>query len=376
MALSNPTQRRSQKAVTEDPNVILRIGRNRPFTSNKQLFSTTLEKESPSGGTLSMTKGWRVVERKFGNEKEMKEACKVAPLNIEVSRSKPNIVIRKQDGVSEKVLNELVDFLRDIPSLLIDRNNRDQYDPFLDQAVGTNASAEWFFEDMRTARKQKVSVNEDTIQIGAKIHEMKGNATKLRDALFLIGEAPSKEDELEDLYFMLSNKVIDDPKSKSRQLFIKYFINPDMSDKEVDILKWLNKGLSFGVIEQRGGFLVYGSERLGVSEREAIEHLGFSADIFKSIKVAVSNKSGMKEDIEVANKVVEAVGSTADISRAIAHVSDMLKSKGLSSRPDLILKKIDNLEDAVAKYNEKVKEADLPKTEFITVDGILAEIGA
>jgi uncharacterized protein YccT (UPF0319 family) len=48
----------------------------------------------------------------------------------------------------------------------------------------------------------------------------------------------------------------------------------------------------------------------------------------------------------------------------------------LSSRPDLILKKIDNLEDAVAKYNEKVKEADLPKTEFITVDGILAEIGA
>tara|TARA_R110001632_G_scaffold115208_2_gene226665 strand:+ start:5445 stop:6572 length:1128 start_codon:yes stop_codon:yes gene_type:complete len=375
MAIQHKSLNRSQKSVKEDPNVVFRIGMLRAFTSNKQSNSTTLEMKNPKGGTFTMAEGWRVIERKFDTEKELKASCRVAPMNINVSRSRPNVVIKKGD-IPNSTVDKTLEFLEKLTSLMINKNDPKQWDRFTEEAVGTNASAEWFFEDMRISRKQTVSTNESTIEIGVKLHGMKDSESKLRDALFLIGETPTKDDELEDLYFMLSNKVIDDPKSKSRQLFIKYFINPEMSDKELDIQKWMNKGLAFGIVEERSGFFVYGSERLGVSERDVIEFLGYSEDIFKALKVSVSNASGMKEDVKVANEVVEKVSDNADVSRAIAHISDKMKSTGLSSSPHMVLRGVDTLEDAVSKYNKKAKEADLPKSDYITKAGVLAEIGA
>ncbi len=367
-------QKRNQKAVTQDPDVLFRIGINRNFTANKQIFDTTLEIANPDGGTFTMTKGWRIIERKFDTEKELQAACKVAPLLISVSRSKPNVIIRKGD-VPQKTLQKLIDFLNKVPFML-DRNDREQYDPYLEEAIGPKANAEWYFEDMRTARKQKISTNEDTIEIGAKLHEMKGDVNKLRDALFLIGEAPTKDDTAEDLYFMLSDKVITDPKSKTRRMFIKYFVNPEMTEKEISLLKWVNKGVASSVIEARNGFLVYGSERLGVDEREAVEYLGYSEDVLRSLKVAVSNATGMKEDIKAANKVIEAVDGSADTARAISYISDKMKSSGLSSAPHMVLRGVDNVNDAVSKYNAKAKDAGLTKAEYISTDFVLDEIGA
>jgi hypothetical protein len=365
--------KRSQKAVTQDPDVILRIGKISNFTSARGEKETTLEIYH-EGNVRCILKGWRFGERKFDTVEDKKKAMQTVPMIINISKSRPNVLIRKQDNVSESRINEVIAFLSQMENFL-NMSDPTQYDRFSELAIGPKAGADWFFEDMRATRQLKTSANEDTIEIGAKLHAMKGNEKALRDALFLIGESPSKTDTAEELYFLLSSAVIDDPKSETRRAFMKYFVHPEMNPKEKEIQLWLNKAVSFGVVENRAGFLVFGNERLGVSDREAIEKLLYENDLYKSLKVGVSNKSGMKEDIEEANKVVSVVNGTADEARALAYVSNLMKDNGLAKAPHMILRGVDTLEGAVAKYNEKAKEVGLTAKDFITVDGIMAEIG-
>ena len=366
--------KRNQKAITEDPNVLLRIGKMSPFKSNKTENKTTLE-IFDDGNSKCILSGWRFGERKFDTQEQKKKACQTVPMLIELSRSKPNLVIRKKDNISNEKLDQIIEFLNQMPNML-NRSDPNQFDRFTEEAIGPKASADWFFEDMRAARDFAVSANDDTVEIGAKLHAMKGNDKALRDALFLIGESPEREDSTSDLYFMLSAAVISDPKAETRRKFIKYFVRPDMNPKEKEIQKWINKGVAAGVIEERSGFLVYGSERLGVSDREAVECLNSEDDLYKSLKVSVSNATGIKEDIEEANKVVDAANGTADEARAIAYVSELMKKNGLAKRPDLVLKGIDTLEDAVKKYNESAKSEGLTAKDFITAKGVSEEIGA
>ena len=365
--------KRSQKAVTQDPDVILRIGRLSKFTSAKGEMETTLEVYN-EGNAKVILKGWRFGERKFDTVEDQKKATQTVPMIISVSNSRPNVLIRKQDKVSESRINEIIEFLSQMENFL-NMSDPNQYDRFSEEAIGPKAGAQWFFEDMRATRQLKTSANEDTIEIGAKLHAMKGNEKALRDALFLIGESPMKTDTAEELYFLLSSAVIDDPKAETRRNFIKYFVHPDMNPKEKEIQLWLNKAVSFGVVENRAGFLVFGNERLGVTDREAIEKLIYENDLYKSLKVGVSNKTGMKEDIEEANKVVSVVNGTADEARALAYVGDLMREKLAAKAPHMILRGINTLEEAVAKYNEKAKDVGLTAKDFITVDGILAEVG-
>jgi hypothetical protein len=229
---------------------------------------------------------------------------------------------------------------------------------------------------MRLARKQNIADNEDTIDISVKLREMKGDAKKLRDALFLIGEQPDREVSHEDLYYMLSSQVVNNPKSEARRKFMEYIVTPTLSDKEIEVSRYIKKGIACGVIEDKQGYLIFGSRRLGVSEQEAMIDLVNEDDIYRSLKIAISNATGLSEDVAAANKVVNVVNGSANESRGIAFVQDLAKKRGLATRPDLQFKSITSLEDAVAKFNELVSKQALPADSRISVQFVNEEIGA
>ena len=365
--------KRNIRSVVEDPENIFRFGKFDPLTSNtpKQIAVSI-----PMGGLKLkwLTQGWRFVEVDLSNDEGQKKGAKVIPMSISVSTSRPNMVIRRSDGIDDKVIDELIENLKKSP-VFINRNDPEQFDPFTETRIGKNATAEWFFEDLRVARRSKKSEILDTVQISAHIDSIKDSDKDLRNALFLIEENPSRLDTTEDLYYMLLNAVISDPKAKARKMFIEYVLNPNLSKKELEILRVVKTAISVGVVEQRDGFYVFSNTRLGANQREYLEHLGYEADLLRSLKVSLADKTGIPDHIQEANKVAESSNSaTAEDLKAIAWVSDQLKKSGLSQNPVKTLQSSNTLADAVAAYNKKAADASVPKSDWLTEAKVLEAI--
>ena len=365
--------KRNIRSVVEDPENIFRFGKFDPLTSNtpKQIAVSI-----PMGGLKLkwLTQGWRFVEVDLSNDEGQKKGSRVIPMSISVSTSKPNMVIRRSDGIEDKVIDELIENLKKSP-VFINRNDPEQFDPFTETKIGSKATAEWFFEDLRVARRSKKSEILDTVQISAHIDSIKDSDKDLRNALFLIEENPSRLDTTEDLYYMLLNAVISDPKAKARKMFIEYVLNPNLSKKELEILRVVKTAISVGVVEQRDGFYVFSNTRLGANQREYLEHLGYEADLLRSLKVSLADKTGIPDHIQEANKVAESSNSaTAEDLKAIAWVSDQLKKSGLSQNPVKTLQSSNTLADAVTTYNKKAAEASVPKADWLTEAKVLEAI--
>jgi len=369
--------KRSQKAITEDPDVLLRVGMNKELLSTRGGLGVYIEvpdKRNPLKSKV-LVANWAIAEKDLSTETGMKIAAKLPLMKLEFSKSKPSMVMRKSHGFDDAKVDDIIELFSSTP-ILLNRSDSKEFDRITQSALGKNASAQYFFEDMRLARKQNISDNEDTIDISVKLREMKGDSQKLRDALFLIGEQPDRDTSAEDLYYMLSNQVVNNPKSEARRKFMEYIVTPTLSNVEIEVSKYIKKGIACGVIEDKQGYLVFGSRRLGVSQQEAMIDLINEDDIYRSLKIAISNATGLSEDVSAANKVVNAVNGSANEARGIAFVQDLAKTRGLASRPDLIFGKINSLEGAVSKFNELVAKQALPADSRISIQFVNEEIGA
>jgi len=260
--------------------------------------------------------------------------------------------------------------------MFINRSDGKEYDRIAKADIGTSAGRGWWVEDMRTARKQVMIDQDDTIEIGAFLKAIVGKEKKIRDILFLIGETPNPNDTVEDLYYQLRTATISDPDAESRRKFINYVIRPVMKSSQIDILRLVNKAVACGVVAEGQGYFTYQGSRLGTTQDQVIAHLEYDTDTLKSIKIAIANTTGYEDDVEEANEVAGKVNGSADEARAIAYVSDMMKSKGLYKNPTMALKAVDTLAGAIEVYNKKAKEFDLPASEKLTEEMVLSDIGA
>ena len=365
--------KRNTRSVVEDPENIFRFGKFEALTSNTPKKTSV---SIPLGGLKLkwLTQGWRFVEVDLSNDEGQKKGAKVIPMSISVSTSRPNMVIRRSDGIDDKVIDELIENLKKSP-VFINRNDPEQFDPFTETRIGKNATAEWFFEDLRVARRSKKSEILDTVQISAHIDSIKDSDKDLRNALFLIEENPSRLDTTEDLYYMLLNAVISDPKAKARKMFIEYVLNPNLSKKELEILRVVKTAISVGVVEHRDGFYVFSNTRLGANQREYLEHLGYEADLLRSLKVSLADKTGIPDHIQEANKVAESSNSaTDDDLKGVAWISDKLSKSGLSGNATKTLAGKNTIAAAVEAYNKKAAEAQVPKSEWLTEAKVLDAI--
>jgi hypothetical protein len=369
--------KRSQKSITEDPDVLLRVGMNKELLSTRGglgVYIEVPEKKNPLKSKV-LVAGWSIAEKDLSTETGMKIAAKLPLMKLEFSKSKPSMVMRKSHGYTDSHVDDIIALFSSTP-ILLNRSDSKEFDRITQSALGKNASAQYFFEDIRLARKQNIADNENTIDISVKLREMKGDSKKLRDALFLIGEQPDKDVDVDDLYYMLSNQVVNNPKSEARRKFMEYIVTPTLSEKEIEVSKYIKKGLGCGVIEERQGYLVFGSRRLGVTEQEAMVDLVNEDDIYRSLKIAISNATGLPEDASAANKVVTVLNGSANEARGVAFVQDLAKKRGLATRPDLIFAKVNSLEDAVTKFNELANKQALPADSRISVQFVNEEIGA
>lgn len=378
MATPYVLSKRSQRSIEEDPDVLLRIGMSTMPLSYKSAPEITLE--IPEGShplkSLVLSDNWKIITKDQTTDENIKIAMKISHMKIKVSNSAPNFVMRKSQGFNEKDAKKVIDFLKKHPGLL-NRSDDSQWDSFAKHPKATpKASCQWWFEDMTIHRQKELSEDDTTVQIATEISAMKNDPVKLRHALYLIGLSPDKNDNVEDLYYMLSSQTIRDPKSEYRRKFVEFILNPKMSKTQLDILRLVKTGLACGSIQEDTGFLVFNTNRLGVSDIQAVEHLQYDGDLLKQLRVDVSTKTGLPEDVQAANKAIGQPKAVADETRAIAWVSDRLLETGLSQKPHLTLKDVETLEDAVTVYNKKVKDGKLGKEDMITVDKVLEEIGA
>lgn len=378
MAQPYVLSKRSQRSIESDPDVLLRIGMSVMPLSHKSAPEITLEIREGSHPlkSLVLADNWAIVEKDQSTDEKMKIAMKISHMKIKVSNSAPNVVMRKSQGFSDKDADAVIKFLQKHPGLL-NRSDDKQWDNIAKEPRETEkASCQWWFEDMRLHRKKELSEDDVTIDIASAIKGMQHDPKKLRDALFLIGLNPDRNDTVEDLYFMLSQNTIRNPKSEYRKKFVEFILNPKLSKTQLETLRLIKTGLSCGVVQEDSGFLVFNSNRLGIDETQAMQQLEYDTDLLKQLRIEVSMKSGLPEDVQAANKLVESPTGQPDEVRGIAWIKDALKTTGLSEKPHLTIRNEMTLEDAVGVYNSKVKDAKLDKSHFISVDHVLKEIGA
>jgi hypothetical protein len=370
--------KRSQKAIEEDPDVLLRIGTTDMSFSYKGGWGLSSVEVPQKGNPLKfdvLATNWRIIEKDLSTPEGVKMAATTPYMPLKVSKGAPNVVMRKSQGFSDAQADRVMELLSKHP-MFINRSDPNQYDRISKTDKGATAGRPWWVEDMRTARKQVMLDQDDTIEIGAFLKAIVGKEKQLRDILFLIGEIPNANDTVEDLYFQLRTATLSDPNSESRRKFVNYVIRPTMKPAQIAILRLINKAVSCGVMAEGQGYFMYQGSRLGTTQQQVIEHLEYDTDTLKSLKIAVANATGYADDVEEANEVAGKVNGSADEARAIAYVSDMMKSKGLSKNPGMSLKGVDTLAEAVEVYNRKVKENDLPVSEKLTAEMVLSDIGA
>lgn len=367
--------KRSQKAIEEDPDVLLRVGVvDMPFSykSKVELGNVKVPVKGQPLKSKVLMDGWRVYTEDLSTESGMNSAAKVRLMKLAVSRSSPNMVMRKSAGFTDDDADAVLNLLAS-SVVFINRSDASQFDRVSGEYIGKTANRQWFVEDMRKFRNQKVNDHEDTIEISFRLREMKSDVKKLRDTLYLIGESPSG-DTAQELYFQLSNAVIDNPKSQARRNFLDFIVNPTMKPAHIEMTKLINKSVDLSIIAQDGGFYTYQGTRLGKNLTEVIQHLEYDSDILKSIKIAIANESGSEEDAQEAHSIAAPITKSDNDLKGVAWVSDHMKATGLYKLPASALKGKNTIAEAVEVFNAKAKGEGWENDRLLTVDKVLENI--
>lgn len=368
---------RSRAANATNPDILVRIGTMNPGQIGNRSGEHVIPVDisDGNGGCDTLVEGFRIVNRKFTGEKALDHLKTLTPMKLEISRTKPEITIKKSAGYDSEDADRVLKFFRSHANF-IDLNNADQYDPFSEMPVqgSPKANAAWFIEDMRETRVAKVSTKKEMMEILRLIDKNENNEKWLRDALFMIGESPTREDSPEEMYAALADLVIDNPKSEQRRKFVEVYLSSKPDEKVLETEKWFKKAVSMSIVQFREGMFCYNLNKLGSTEKDSVSQLMFDQDVFRSLKVAVSEKSDLPEDKQAFDKEAAKVNGSAEDLKAIAWVSDQLKKSGLSQNPVKTLQSSNTLADAIAAYNKKAADASVPKADWLTEAKVLEAI--
>jgi hypothetical protein len=324
-----------------------------------------------------MTGGWLIVERNFRTKEEIEAFKTFVPLSLSISRNNPEITIKKSQNYTSEDADKIIGFFKDHPSF-IDLNDPAHFDPSSGMPVETSpqASAQWYVEDMRVARTQKVGKHKETSKILVLINENEENAKWLRDALFILGEVPLREDTAEEMYGAITDLIIEHPKSDQRRIFVEVYLDKKVDEKTLQAKRWFAKANALNVIQFKENMYCYGTTKLGTDEEQSITQLMFDTDVYRSVKAAVSEKSDLPEDKDVFEKTAEASNGSTDELKGIAWIGDKSKEVGLYKSPGVAFKNCNTIDDAVAVYNAKVLKDGHDKDEFITAEDVAKGINS
>jgi hypothetical protein len=372
----------SQKSIINDRDVLLRMGYNGVLTgTTDNPICQDVSAGNPDGTVDVLVDGWRVTKVKYDTEEDRKKAIMLKPFVLKVNRRAPNVVIRKNDGVSKEQVAQVIDLLRRSKAFL-DMNDPHQWDRNLDQAVGPNANRPWFFEDMTKAREVKMSSAQETIAINEALVGMYGDMSKMRDALFLLGSRPLTTDSEDDLKFALYQELIEGTNTVTRRKFLDMFVHKGMSPQKLEAKKWFEKGRTYGLITNVSGVFISGTDRLGMSEDESIDCIATRDDIRAFLISSISTKSRMQEDIDAAQEVIKKANSgssdSGDVNEELAmtYVKNLAREKHLTTNPGPMFKGCKSLKEAVKKYNEVLKASNLPDPTYLSEELVMDEIKA
>ena len=364
---------RSKAKNSINPDILVRMGTMRPqeIRNGKGEHYLPVDKSNGKGGASTMTQGWLVVDRNFSSKTDIEAFKTFAPLMLKVSRNSPEITIKKSQGHSPEKADEIIKFFKEMPEF-INLNDPEHFDPYSQLPVETSprASAQWYIEDMRVARTQKVGKHKETANILILINENEDNAQWLRDALFILGEVPTKDDTAEEMYGAITDLVIESPTSDQRRIFVEVYLDKKVEAKVLDAQRWFVKAVSLSIIQLREDMYCYGATKLGTDQEQSVSQLMYDTDVYRSVKAAVSEKSDLPEDKEVFEKVAAESNGSADEVKGIAWVGDKSKEAGLYKNPGVAFKNCNTISEAVEIYNGKILKDGMDKSEFITAEDV------
>ena len=362
---------------TINPDILVRIGTMRPqeIRSGMGEHFLPVDKKNGKGGALTLTAGWMTVERNFQSKTDLDALKSFQPLSLKISRNSPEITIKKSHNYTSEDADRVIDFYKDHPNF-IHLNDPKQFDQYSGLPVqdSPQSSAEWYIEDMREARTQKVSKHKETANILRVIDKNEANEKWLRDALFILGEVPQKDDTIEEMYGAITDLVIENPKSEQRKKFVEVYLEEKIDAKQIEAEKWLAKAVSLSIVQFKDGMFCYGANKLGSDEAQAVSQLMFDTDVYRAVRAAVSEKSDLPEDKETFKEIKEQSNGAVDEAKGIAWVSDKLKASGLYKNPGVALKDCSTVSEAVTVFNNKVKTEGLGKEEYITTEMVMGAI--
>lgn len=362
-----------------DTSAILEIGSFNRFPSQKSKYTIPFAARNPNGKTDFLSEGWKIRSFNLKDPTEFKQYIASVPWGVELSRSRATAVITKRDGLSDSEIADLKDFMRRA-GYFIDKNDPTQFDMSTGERIGANASAEYWFEDLRESRVSEESLIEETVAINQALINMKSDAATLRDAIYLTGGKPSQEDSESDLYYNLIVSLIKDGDPVKRKAFMAYYVEKSVTKEYIEAKKWLNKGMKHDVISLHGNAYMFGSDRLGETEDQAIKFIVSNDSTRRFLINAISNKSHLSEDVNAAkgefSKVEPSSEQYADEARGIEYIKNKAKETGLTSNPGPMFKGCKSLKEAVKKYNEVLKASNLPDPTYLSEELVMDEIKA
>lgn len=370
----------SKRTGIEDTTTVLEIGTFNKLMSVKSSHSIPLLAKKKDGTMDVVMAGWRIMNVDPTNHDAFKKYVMSTPFDIQLSRARSSIKITKRDNLSDEHLNNLKQLMRD-SGYFLDKNSTAEYVRATGERLGKHADAEFWFEDMREARVSRQAVIEETMAINAALIAMKADKETLRNALYIIGETPDKDDIESDLYYQLIVSLVDRQDEVKRKQFIQYYVDAKDSSDYIEAKIWFNKALKHDVITTHGGMFMFGSDHLGDNEEQCIKYIMSNADTRRFLIQAISNKTKFDEDVNAARKEFSVEIKSNDTGkvdhvRAIEYVKDQAKLTGLAQNPGPMFSSCKNLKEAVKKYNEKVDGANIPNAKHLTEEIVLEAISA
>ena len=367
------------KKGLENTSAILEIGTFSRFPSQKTTFTIPFNAMSGDGKCESLSAGWKIRKFNLNDPAEHKQYIMSVPMGVVLSRSRATALITKRDGLSEQEISDLKGFMRRA-KYFVDKNDPKQYDRNTNERIGSNADADFWFEDLRESRVAEESIIEETVAINMALIEMKSDESSLRDALYLIGEKPESTDTASELYFQLIVKLIKEQDASKRKTFVEFYVKESSTKEHIEAQKWIKKGLVHEVITVHGNTFMFGTDRLGDNEEQAVKFIMSNESTRRFLINSISNKSGLKEDVSAAkaefSKVEDESEDVIDEKRGIDFVKSRAKEIGLTTNPGPMFSGCKTLKDAVTKYNSKLKEQNLPNPVFLSEDSVMEAIQA
>jgi len=347
--------------MSKDTDVVLKIGTVVPFTSSHSSQKLcAIEVGTPDGGTQTLTRELSVISRHLGKDPKMYAA--IAPLGITFSRRSPEHLIRKD--TPNEVIDLVIAHLKKC-AYMFDKNNPEQYSTATGEVVGKKAGvALYWFEDVRVSKQKVFTDRKETLKIGNYImDQLSGNPAKLREALYHIGQRPTEDMDaldLENTLIELASKEF----SPERKSFVETYVDKVSSDRDLEVLGSLRRAIAFGVVTKSADDVyTIGSDRLGFGEKEALGYLKSHNPVYEFLLSSLASKSTFSEDkergIEVAATKNSSVKEVAEQAALWEALKEMFKANLGVKNPGLLISKLKTIEDAIAKYNEKLKESEL-----------------